>query len=120
MAGKKEDPHAFTAWLSIHGTRATAGMQGLVITISTASPLLAIKQSGRNGRRTLAFRLNLDVGIFFLECFGPISHQVVQGGRCELLRVLSEHFEKAVSGRGAAARCNSAVECGVSEAEQGT
>jgi hypothetical protein len=40
---KNEDPYASTAWLSLYGTRATAGMQRLVITISTACPVLAIK-----------------------------------------------------------------------------
>jgi hypothetical protein len=40
---KNDDPLAFTVWLSLYGSSATAGMQGLVIMISTACPLLAIK-----------------------------------------------------------------------------
>jgi hypothetical protein len=41
---KNEVPHAFTAVVvSLSGTRAIAGMRELLITISTACPLLAIK-----------------------------------------------------------------------------
>jgi hypothetical protein len=76
--GKNEDPYAFTAWLSLCGTCASAGTQGLVITISTACPILAIKHpsektiSCRNydlfGRRATGC---LTVGPFYPPILSP-------------------------------------------------